>query len=233
MRAGSYAATQPKSQTLQQTPQDQIAITTGSWIFPLLSESNRTCSATCNGEEVMQSSLHEANEAKSCVGTFKVAIANCEANCSLLPVGQALQRVAQSYTVCCLLLMHILMLQVFCKGNTTNGFGVFAVKCEGKITTFANSKTVSICEGAFSSFVDKGFKGPDGKFVKTTGAYGCLGTSIGLRSEANTTSLAGMDWSKFGQDKTGSNDWLAGVSGMIWARISSILCQKQRVLEHQ
>lgn len=68
-------------------------------------------------------------------------------------------------------------LQVFCRGNTTTGLGVTGSKCEGK-TTFVED--VVICEGALQNFAKKGFTAPDGKFIKSTKAFGCLGTSIGI-----------------------------------------------------
>ena len=74
-------------------------------------------------------------------------------------------------------------MQVFCKGNTTTGLGVAGSKCEGKSTFFEG---IAICEGALQNFAQKKFTTPDGKFVKSTRAFGCLGTSIGLSS--NTSS---------------------------------------------
>ena len=50
-------------------------------------------------------------------------------------------------------------------------------KCEGKSTFFQRT---AICEGALQNFIKKGFKTPEGKLIKSTKAYGCLGTSIGI-----------------------------------------------------
>lgn len=76
---------------------------------------------------------------------------------------------------------------MFCKGNVTDGFGVFGAKCEGKSTMFAESKKIGICEGAFQSFGKKGFKTPSGKFIKSTKAYGCLGTAISVNSNSSNS----------------------------------------------
>ena len=76
---------------------------------------------------------------------------------------------------------------MFCKGNVTDGFGVFGAKCEGKSTMFAESKKIGICEGAFQSFGKKGFKTPGGKFIKSTKAYGCLGTAISVSSNSSNS----------------------------------------------
>ena len=81
-----------------------------------------------------------------------------------------------------------LCVQVFCKSNVTDGFGVFGAKCEGKSTMLAGSKTISICEGAFQSFGKKGVKLSEGKFFKSTKAYGCLGTAISINSNSSNTS---------------------------------------------
>ena len=82
---------------------------------------------------------------------------------------------------------HLVMgaLQVFCKGNSTAGTGVAGLKCEGKSTFF---KGIAICEGALQNFVKKGFTTPEGKLIKSTKAYGCLGTSVGasFNSSSNT-----------------------------------------------
>lgn len=52
----------------------------------------------------------------------------------------------------------------------------------------AGSKTISICEGAFQSFGKKGVKLSEGKFFKSTKAYGCLGTAISINSNSSNTS---------------------------------------------
>lgn len=117
------------------------------WALTQLSEGNVTCKFFCNDEELDESLLQVAGEAKSCVGTFKV----------------------------------------FCKGNVTDGFGVFGAKCEGKSTMFAESKKIGICEGAFQSFGKKGFKTSSGKFIKSTKAYGCLGTAISVNSNSSNS----------------------------------------------
>ena len=59
------------------------------------------------------------------------------------------------------------------------------LKCEGKSTFF---KGIAICEGALQNFVKKGFTTPEGKLIKSTKAYGCLGTSVGasFNSSSNT-----------------------------------------------
>lgn len=76
-------------------------------------------------------------------------------------------------------------MQVFCTGNSTSGLGVAGLKCEGKTTFFERT---FICEGALQNFVKKGFKTSDGKFIKSTKAYGCVGTNIGLASNSTSTS---------------------------------------------
>lgn len=74
---------------------------------------------------------------------------------------------------------------MFCKGNSTAGLGVAGMKCEGKSTFF---KGIAVCEGALQNFVKKGFTTPEGKLIKSTKAYGCLGTSVGasFNSSSNT-----------------------------------------------
>ena len=65
----------PESQLLS----DQVALPTNelssesSWALPQLSEGNVTCKFFCNDEELEESVLQVAGEAKSCVGTFKVS----------------------------------------------------------------------------------------------------------------------------------------------------------------
>ncbi len=65
----------PESQLLS----DQVSLPTNelssesSWAVPQLSEGNVTCKFFCNDEELDQSVLQVAGEAKSCVGTFKVS----------------------------------------------------------------------------------------------------------------------------------------------------------------
>jgi len=65
----------PESQLLS----DQVALPTNelssesSWALPQLSEGNVTCKFFCNDEELDESVLQVAGEAKSCVGTFKVS----------------------------------------------------------------------------------------------------------------------------------------------------------------
>ncbi len=85
-------------------------------------------------------------------------------------------------------------MQVFCKSNTTEGFGVFGAKCEGKSTMLSESKTISICEGAFQSFGKKGFKTSEGKFIKSTKAYGCLGTAIAVKSNSSNSIGSQNSW---------------------------------------
>lgn len=80
-------------------------------------------------------------------------------------------------------------LQVFCTGNSTSGLSVAGLKCEGKTTFFERT---FICEGALQNFVKKGFKTSDGKFVKSTKAYGCVGTNIGLASNSTSTHAVGF-----------------------------------------
>ena len=104
-------------------------------------------------------------------------------------------------------------MQIFCKGNSTNGAGAFGAKCEGSFTAFrGDNQTASICEGAFQSFAIKGFKAPDGKFVKSTRAYGCLGSSIGLRARSELTSLSNVDWKNFELNAT-TDEWVSAASG--------------------
>lgn len=65
----------PESQLLS----DQVSFPTNelssesSWALPQLSEGNVTCKFFCNDEELDESVLQVAGEAKSCVGTFKVS----------------------------------------------------------------------------------------------------------------------------------------------------------------
>ncbi len=65
----------PESQLLG----DQVSLPTNklssesSWALPQLSEGNVTCKFFCNDEELDESVLQVAGEAKSCVGTFKVS----------------------------------------------------------------------------------------------------------------------------------------------------------------
>ena len=72
--AGTLAAEQnaPQKLTLAQNLQANTVSTNTPWVLPLLSEPNKTCTASCNGEDVDQSDLHSDSEAKSCVGTFQV-----------------------------------------------------------------------------------------------------------------------------------------------------------------
>ena len=65
----------PESQLLS----DQVSFPTNelssesSWALPQLSGGNVTCKFFCNDEELDESVLQVAGEAKSCVGTFKVS----------------------------------------------------------------------------------------------------------------------------------------------------------------
>lgn len=58
---------------------DQVAASTSqlpsesSWALPELSGRNVTCKLFCNDEELEESLLEVAGEAKSCVGAFKVS----------------------------------------------------------------------------------------------------------------------------------------------------------------
>ena len=72
--AGGYAAPRSEPQlTLAQNLQSNTVSTSTPWVFPLLSEPNKTCTASCNGEDVDTNVLHLDSEAKTCVGTFKVS----------------------------------------------------------------------------------------------------------------------------------------------------------------
>lgn len=53
------------------------------WTLPHFNEANVTCHITCNDEEI-ESELYAVDEAKSCVGTFKVG------NCSVSHLLSAL-----------------------------------------------------------------------------------------------------------------------------------------------
>ncbi len=65
----------PESQLMS----DQVSLSTNelssesSWALPQLSEGNVTCKFFCNDEELDESVVQVAGEAKSCVGTFKVS----------------------------------------------------------------------------------------------------------------------------------------------------------------
>lgn len=123
-------------------------------------------------------------------------------------------------------MQDVVGLQIFCRGNSTNSTndaGAFGAQCEGKITTFRSNQTVSICEGAFQSFASKGFKAPDGKFVRASRAYGCLGTSVGLRSHAESTSLSNIDWSSFELNTT-NEGWLSAASGKVLSPCLWCMC---------
>lgn len=201
--AGSSAAIQREPLTLAQSLHPNTVSTDTPWVLPLLSEPNKTCTASCNGEDIAQSDLHLDSEAKSCVGTFKV---HTQCTCSLAMC-------TDMYTYIC---AHgwnsMLVVQIFCKGNGTNDAGVFGAQCEGKITTLRSNQTLSICEGAFQSFASKGFKAPDGKFIRASRAYGCLGTSVGLRAHAESTSPNSINWDKFELNNT-DDSWLSASSG--------------------
>ena len=158
------------------------------YLLPARDVAERACKVTCNGVEVA-STLDSETEPKSCVGTLKVrCLPHCFIHIKLL-------RRHGRYTIGAWTLMiwasdnYIVFLQVFCKGNTTTGLGVAGSKCEGKSTLV---KGLAVCEGALQNFVKKGFTAPDGKFIKSTRAFGCLGTSIGLsingsRNNSDTT----------------------------------------------
>ena len=66
----------PESQLLS----DQVVLPTNelssesAWALTQLSEGNVTCKFFCNDEELDESVLQVAGEAKSCVGTFKVSL---------------------------------------------------------------------------------------------------------------------------------------------------------------
>lgn len=74
MVVGAFAVAQhaPQKLTLAQNLQDNTVSTNFPWVLPLLSEPNKTCTASCNGEGVDHTDLHSDSEAKSCIGTFQV-----------------------------------------------------------------------------------------------------------------------------------------------------------------
>lgn len=166
----------------QATSQLQELATKAAYFLPSFDQADGQCEVTCNTEEVDTASVSSTSEPRTCVGTLKVrrpyfrsGRACCHQHtCHDSDVKLLMGPSENGWSV-----------QVFCTGNSTSGLSVAGLKCEGKSTLFEGT---AICEGSLQNFVKKGFKTPEGKFIKSTKAYGCLGTSIGLSFNSSSNS---------------------------------------------
>lgn len=174
----------PETGHEQATPQSWELATKPAYFLPSFDQADGQCEVTCNAEEVDTASFSSTSEPRTCVGTLKVRrpyqLSEWQACCH-----QYTLHISYFRLLACGFSKHGRSLQVFCTGNSTSGLSVAGLKCEGKSTLFEGT---AICEGSLQNFAKKGFKTPEGKFIKSTKAYGCLGTSIGLSFNSSSNS---------------------------------------------